>query len=80
MKDIKIKKGELSLEGNSLKTDLKEIEKHSKDKQEKQRNILIYNKYKIIKDKYNKAINKKKFYNDKEAELILFKSAETYIK
>ena len=79
MKDIKIKKGELCLEANSLKTDLKEIEKHIKDKQEKQRNILIYNKYKIINDKYNKAINKKKFYNDKEAELTLFKSAETYI-
>ena len=79
MKDIKIKKGDLSLEANSLKTDLKEIEKDIKDKQEKQRNILIYNKYKIINDKYNKAINKKKFYNDKEAELTLFKSAETYI-
>ena len=80
MKDIKTEKGLYSIKYNEIKKDVKNLEKKIKSLQEDQRNILIYLKYKNIKDSYKKSFNKKKFYEKYESELILFESAEKSIK
>ena len=64
---------------SKLINELKQVEQYIKNKQEEQRQILIYDKYKELNLKYKKAFNKNQFRNKYEAELTLFTSAEKYI-